>query len=440
MDASTKYYYRRGMVSKKYFTSLLGKIITTLLFIGTYHLVYVSYLSTTWGYIGYNLAETSIFKILFTYLIAFIPILFYRGIKELSSFMSLIIYLMAYVPIIMTLLFNSMKIEYWRIVMYQFTFMIAVVLFFSADRFNLKRFGQSQIKLPISALHILTAIITGYLLYVYSGNIRFVGFDDVYDLRFENAHKDSLAGYFEMWANYCIYPFYVALGIYNRKFLYVIIGILGHVLIYSTSGAKASIVMPLVIYAIYFVLKRDKKGTHFYRILTYSLILFSVISLLLQDKLYYLGAVFLMRTLSMPGLLVSQYLTFFSNSPKTYYSHIGFINSITNAYPYGDEPLGRLIGWYFYENSTNASANFWATDGIAAAGLIGVVLISLLLFFFMLLLNKLFKTSNSVFYLLAFISVIFALLNLPFFTTLISGGMILLILLLRYVDFGIDES
>jgi len=156
------------------------------------------------------------------------------------------------------------------------------------------------------------------------------------------------------------------------------------------------------------------------------------------DYMSLVASLFFMRTISMPGQLASIYVDFFTNHPYTYYSHLGFVNKLTGMYPYGNEPLGRAV----VDGAYNANANFWVTDGIAAIGPIGVIIINILFFFLLLFINKMFDKKFSKFILLVFTPAIFALLNVSLFTTLLSCGMILLILILSVVDFDqeIDNS
>ena len=67
------------------------------------------------------------------------------------------------------------------------------------------------------------------------------------------------------------------------------------------------------------------------------------------------------------------------------YSHIGIVNYITGAYPFGKDALGKAV-WSGYkgfsiEESMNANANFLVTDGVAAAGIYGVFIIAIIFYY-----------------------------------------------------------
>ena len=90
--------------------------------------------------------------------------------------------------------------------------------------------------------------------------------------------------------------------------------------------------------------------------------------------------------------------------------------------------------------NANANANFWATDGVAAQGIIGIVIITVIMFLFLLWINSLFKNRQSIFYILVFTGEIFSLLNVSFFTTLLSSGLLFLVFILKFFDFDKELS
>jgi hypothetical protein len=88
--------------------------------------------------------------------------------------------------------------------------------------------------------------------------------------------------------------------------------------------------------------------------------------------LRYLRALYYLRLLGTGGWSMSLYYDFFVTNGYTYYSHIGPIGALTGAYPYGSLGLGQVIGYnYFGSEETNFNANFWASDGFAAIGVVG---------------------------------------------------------------------
>lgn len=409
--------------------SVFKKTVFSILYIWMYQYIHTHYLSGIWGYLGYNNYGFDISYYLLFYIISILPIYFYSGLKKVSSYFSILIYLLVYIPIVVTLSYNNIKfLGFEKVFSYQILLAFSMILFFLADKIPVFKTKNVKIDLSMNWFHLFAFFVTVYLLIMFSGNIKFVGFEDAYQLRSENYEaSDSISAYFTMWATYFIYPVYLSLGLVNKNIKYFIIGISGHILIYMIMGAKASLVMPIVILFFYYLFSKKWKLS-FYQIFSLSIVVLTFLIYLGGDSLFILGSLFIVRTLSMPGLLFSQYMVFFDSNPNTHYSHIGIVNSLTNSYPYGEEPLGMVVGWEVYNNATNANANFWATDGVAAFGLFGIMLISIIIFIFFILLNNFSNNKRSIFLYLVSTGPIFALLNASFFTTLVSGGLLLMIL------------
>ena len=82
----------------------------------------------------------------------------------------------------------------------------------------------------------------------------------------------------------------------------------------------------------------------------------------------------------------------------------------------------------------NANAIFWAMDGVTAMGVTGVAIVSILFAIFLIFINRLVNDENKAFVCTLLIMPTMMLLNVSFFTFLLSEGIILIVLALRYVD------
>lgn len=414
---------------------LLERSVASLIYILVFRFIYVYYLYKDWEYFGYTMPDHSSFYTVLAIIISFLPIIFYRGLKSVSSYFSILIYVFGYVPIILTLTFTS-KHDSFSQVVFQFCFMLGMVSFFLVDLLSTQKIKAINVtnKIPFLAVHIVTAFFSVYLIALFSNRMALVGFDKIYELRSSNQalSNSGMIGYLILWLSYCFYPLYFSIGIFSKNRTYIILGLLGCVFLYAISGSKATLLNPLIITAFYFLLKLKSRFS-FFQLIVLAITGLTAITFAFGSLLPIVGPYFFVRTLSMPGLLASQYVTFFSNHPHTYYSHINFIGKIFNNYPYGTKPLGRVIGNFFYGNDLNANANFWVTDGVAAMGVPGVIFISILIVIFLLLLKIFFKEESKIFLFMVFTSAIMTMLNVSFFTTLLSGGLIFLIFILKFV-------
>src|SRR5438046_10196153 len=78
----------------------------------------------------------------------------------------------------------------------------------------------------------------------------------------------------------------------------------------------------------------------------------------------------------------------------------------------------------------NATAHLWATDGIAGLGLPGVLLMSVFCALVFWLLDSVANRHDPRFTALATTYAAYNIANISFFTSLLSGGLMLLIILL----------
>src|SRR4029079_15894664 len=133
-----------------------------------------------------------------------------------------------------------------------------------------------------------------------------------------------------------------------------------------------------------------------------------------------------------------QYFDFFSNNPETHYSHIKGVNWFVH-YPYANTPGIEVGSFYSGDPTLDSTAHFWAADGLAAWGLAGVLLISVLCALVFWLLDSAAQRQNPRLATLVVCYVAFNLSNISIFTSLLSCGLGLLILLLHLMPTSSPE-
>jgi hypothetical protein len=276
-----------------------------------------------------------------------------------------------------------------------------------------------------------------WVLVAFRGNLHIVSFSDIYDIR--NATDDVMAGtllnYPLMLLPGAINPFLMGWSLYRRKPWMFLAGALGQLLVYSIMGTKGSATSILFIPAIYLLLRGDRN--RFAVKLMWSVVaLFAGLSLsnmvagenagpLLATVLF----VVFSRTFGANGLLTAQYYDFFQINPHTYLSHAKFFNWFT-SYPYSN-PLGIEVGSYYTGDPTfDASAHFWATDGIGGFGLPGIILVSIFCAFIFWMLDSIAQKHNPRLAALVICYAAYNFANGSLFTTMLSGGLGLLMVIL----------
>lgn len=414
-------------------------IVWTLLFVFTYAWVHTNYLFVYFDYFGYFNKNHSVFEFLFVLLIIILPVLFYRGIVKLSSFVALLFYILNYIPTILTLYFNQNSIFYTSF--YLLAFLCSMILLFITDRFNFNYdclFNNISIKkIQNWSFQLITALITVCLVAKFWGNISFVNFEQIYDLRKQNNELlNGIMGYLILWLSYGFYPVLIVYGIYNKKYFAILGGLLGNILVYGCTGSKASLLMPLIVFAFYLMLNKCDYNKIYLRIIK-TITLFSILLFLFHKKLFIFSAVFFMRTLSISGLLNQQYIQFFFDHEYTNYSHINILNGVFKVYPFA-QPLGKIIGSYFVSDKLNSNANMWATDGVAALGPIGVFFVTVVLFIVLTFIDSISSKMCLKYKMLMFMPFVFAMLNVSLFTAILSCGLFVLVLYLVFYEIDLS--
>jgi hypothetical protein len=232
-----------------------------------------------------------------------------------------------------------------------------------------------------------------------------------------------------MWLLGVSIPYILAIAVKNKSWVLALVAITLSVSIYMGNGAKSALLMPIEGVLVGLLVWRKRDST--YILATFLAVFIWLLYIIDSELLNLLKSLFLMRTLSTGGWTITTYYEFFSLKGLTYFSHVGPIGALIGK-SYSIEP-GQLIGLeYSLSEDANFNANFWATDGIASLGVIGVIIASILL---ALVLRAFFNITRgmdqrAVSILLA--GLWLSLLNASLFTSMLSGGGFLIYILLFF--------
>lgn len=419
----------KKVYQKKYFKILLAFIYSYLFYYG-----YQEFLYQVFEYMGFTIVPHRIDNFLlvaYTYLLAIIPVFLHKGILKISSFLCIFIYLILYVPIIFTFFFQR-ESNVLYIMYIQLLFFIGMVMLFLVDRIPVSR----KFYLPSSfdlfkIILVLTWIGTLYIAYVYRGSLKFASYEDVYIQRSANADlgADIFTAYFGAWLANVFIPISSTYGLFAKKKLYFISGAVASLIFYMATADKVILLFPFIILCLYYLLRNKNLNNTFVAISAgLSLIMLGT----LLTGLTVFASLFWMRTIGNGGLLTALYHEYFEHHPITVFTHINFINAITQSYPYGAKSLGQVVGAEYFSNDTNANANFWSTDGIASLGNLGIIFASLLLSIVFYFLNKSTAGYNKLFVICILIPYVSSLLNQSLFSSLLTGGALLIMFILSF--------
>jgi len=317
-------------------------------------------------------------------------------------------------------------------------FLLQVMLFIGLTiiglsyRFTLLRLPK--VLMPKAFFWSLIIIVTLALLMrvvlVYWGQFQFVSWKEAYDIRFTGSDIATAAGlaYPINWLSFVFLPLLMSIALLQKRPWLLLFAAACSILLFATQGMKHILFSSPYILLMYLLLRRSGNifGLRIVWVMALFLIGFASYVVLFnagQSSLaMFSGANIVLRIFGNNGLLMGSYQAFFSNHPLTHYSSVTGVNLFIH-YPY-ENPIGVEISlaaggpleW-------NQNAGFWATDGLSAMGLPGIVLISLLMALVFYVLDCVSSRHKAYIVALCLSQYVLILINVSFFTSLITGGL-----------------
>lgn len=398
-----------------------------LAYILAVHFAYVGYIHPTFAYAFYHYLPFSTVALFSTYFITWFPIVCYRSSARPAQAAVALIYALLYVPIQLSLLFQVQR-SYDRLFWVQAMLAVSMMaLFIAAKGRNRLRVTARPHYWPMDWLVTVISLFTLYLLVVVNrDHMRFSSFADVYDLRTEAAAaagRSRLYDYLTSWSIYCFTSYLFARGLVHRKWSLLVLGFVCALMGYVAAGNKSTILLLPLTLGLYWLWGTGRRFLP--RLLLAAAIIIVAMVLIFPDTgvAGWAKSIVLIRLVGSSGWLASKYLEFFPDAGLTYFSHITPVNALTGAYPFGDLSLGQMIGLATI-NSTEANhnASFWASDGIAALGPIGILVITPVVAGLLYIINRVTARLDTRFVVLWMCGFFMALMNVPLSTALLSGG------------------
>ncbi|MFA6920222.1 MAG: hypothetical protein WC216_00120 [Gallionella sp.] len=279
-----------------------------------------------------------------------------------------------------------------------------------------------------------------YLLSVFGSHFQLADFKGIYDVRRTSSELvassgGAFAGYAQTWLSGFILPFLFSVGVFRKRWGFVVTAAAGYLYLLGVGGSKSTMLAIVYLSAIYFLVRSGGKNAGVKIAICFAgLLLFPAVLTLTGSAggaidTWYV-AIIHSRIFNIPALSIGQYYSFFENHPLTYGSHISGVNQFL-TYPY-DMDIPRTIGKYFYHAELTANVNMWAQDGIASFGLIGIPVVSVIAAVLFWSFDSIASRHDSRFVTVALGNIALSFANISLFTTIISGGLFLLIVALYF--------
>lgn len=413
----------------------LGAIVTYMVTLWTAYVLRVVPIFEYFG-LGYNASWTWP-DVVFVVGLAILPALWLPArLERPSQLFVLAQYLIVYVPGLI-LAYHSVlpELRSAQRVALCVTMFLGMTIMQAAQRFwPLLRITRIPLRPGVYYGVLGVCLVLGmlYLVQLLGAHFRFAGLSDVYDVR-EDASRSiessgsRFGGYVFTWLDGFILPLLYAIAL-KRKHLWLGLVVVGaYALLYGLWASKISLLAPIYLLALYALVRLRKEYAPAVFVLgcatACAVPLFIAddgpVSTLIRDAWI---TVINVRVFCVPGLLIAQYLQFFSEHALTFGSHITGLNAFI-PYPY-DYDVPRTVGYYYYGVLVTSNVNYWAQDGLAAFGLPGIPLISLVASVTYWILDSVTRTIPMQFVLVALGTVLFTISDNSLFTTLVTGGLL----------------
>lgn len=427
-------------VKKSSFRDRLYLILSALLFMGLFNYVYITFVATRWAYCGMTYAPPLIQSVLLVWILGLLPI-FWMPIRitRPSQVLYWIIYGIIYVPSLF-LPHYMQRQSTQDLYLLNISFFISFFIIGLTYKLPLRAIARPKWSMELWWFFVVVTVVFFYaaVLAVYGGRLQFDGLYN-YTLRLASRELDTtfLTDYGHVWIANVINPIFMTLGLFKKKPLLFFIGVAGQVLLFLTAAQKM-VLLSIALFPLLFIVLKSKTNIIGLRFLMgLSILLLVTIALGFYESLPALIVQDLIsfRFLSTAGFMTSVYSDFFSHNPWTYWSHLKGVSAIVE-YPY-DLSINYLIGDFLGDPVNSANAHAWATDGIAAMGLTGVLVIGLLMVIIFYILDSLAVGLDPKFSGLSLAMHGIAISNTSIMSTFLGGGlffhMIVLWLMPRYI-------
>lgn len=429
-----------------YADSLVGKLVLAWIYVLAYDFMYENFVFKLFHYMGnVDYEEMTLESRILWVIMSVLPFAEYKGLNKMSSFFSLFLYLFVYIPFVHAV-FVSYNIGIWTTYSYSLALLVIMVLYFKIGN-DWRVIKNIMVKPQISlrTVEVVTLVLTVVFVAAGHSSMHFVNIftqsNEMYDFRAQNAESDTLGAvaYIQGWLFGAFYPFLLVNYLHDKKWKLVALPLAGYFLLFAVDMQKMTFLMPFALIFMYYVISsnEEKVSQYLHSFIMVCILIFSFFLYVFQDNelVFAVAAIVLLRTVCVAGWLTQFYVHFFNENPYTYYSHINIVNFITDSYPYS-EPLGRAVAY----GGQNANANFFLTDGVAACGLAGILFIGLVFGVILIVINSISARYKKAELFILFMPTMAFFLNTSIFTTMLSNGLLILMVLVACARCDIAEN
>lgn len=419
-------------------------VFSMLLYAGAIMLGHERYLSVEHVFWGFNQPHYDPVALIVMVFFVIIPALVMPLYFNRPS--TLFIYALAffvYVPALVIALLNrvdALDVYFWLLFNFCLGLVICSLLVRSVGRQLLAEKEPSRF---LIGFNLCGALICFFVLFfTYRDVLTFSGLNEIYLQRERGAATSLFIGYCQVYLAYFFSPVLFVSGVLYKRFLLALLGFSGFIFIYMITAERTVLLLPFILLGVAMAFKMRGFGArNGYGLFLIGAVIIASISMLFEEStaVSQLGIYFFMRLVAIPGLFVSQYYDLFSIQGYTHWSHVSVIGKLFEvpiAYASDEKwpALGKILAERVLGIQSQSNAGFIATDGVAAFGSVGVLIICLLYSAWLLVLDHVARGWSLLFLMTVLFPLAFITTNGSLFTVLTSFGGALWIILL-----GIDK-
>ena len=213
----------------------------------------------------------------------------------------------------------------------------------------------------------------------------------------------------------------------------------------KVKAQKAALALPVLMIAMYYALRYAQNVAKLFTVPILFLAFLTLVCIVLRSTEvgFALQSVFFTRGIAISALTLVQYYDLFSTYGYTWWSNITGLSLILPAPPaFANDPswpaLGQIVGDHYYGAGTNlnANANPYSGEGLAAGGLVGLLVIGVIMAAFLRVYDLCVAGWDRLFVLLIAVPVGFALSNAHLSTVMVSFGLAAWLLIFAFYKPG----
>ncbi len=364
--------------------------VSMLIFAFVLHWVYAELVSPAFSYLGYRYRSPNTDVVVISLFVATgAALALPRRVDRGSSVVLWVLFVITVAPTILMAPYMPYRDDSQAVMLG-----LVVAAVFAGICLGL-RGSVRPLTVPISSSSIglvvatVSAVTYSLLAVTHGIDLRFLSFLDVYDVRGEyatNLEGVRILSYLVFSQANVVNPLLVARGLFLRRRMWIASGVIGQLVLYSSTGFKSMILVIPAWFILACLLRRGKRAIDGL-VLMWGTSILIVTSAILDHVTgnILLTSLLVRRFVVTPGVLTSVYVEFFSEHPQVHLGHSVFRSFVD--YPYNAAPPYVIGEWMAGLPTMAANANMFA-DGFANFGWAGLVAAGVVLLVYLKVLDR----------------------------------------------------